>query len=78
MGKFKVGDKVRITRPFQGMALVGAMAKVVALESPGWYGLDIKGWTGGHSCGVLDITCVSGYWVNERCFEKVSAFKGNK
>lgn len=78
MNKFKIGDKVKITKPFQAMDLVGAVAEVVAIEDGGWYGLDIKGWTHGHSCGVLGEDCVSGYWVEAYCFEKVSTFKGNK
>lgn len=78
MSKFKVGDKVRIIKPFQGMELVGAKAVVVALYELGWYGLDIEGWTGGHDCGVLGEGCRSGYWVKEGYFEKVSTFKGNK
>lgn len=78
MNKFKIGDKVRITRPFQGMALVGAPAKVVVLEDEGWYGLDIDGWRGGHDLGVMGEGVVSGYWVKADYFEKVSTFKGNK
>ena len=78
MSKFKVGDKVRIIKPFQGMELVGAKAVVVALEKHNWYGLDIDGWTHGHNCVVLGEDCRSGYWVKEGCFEKVSTFKGNK
>lgn len=78
MSKFKIGDKVRITRPFQGMALVGALAKVVNVEEGDWYGLDIEGWTGGHNCDVLEEHCTSGWWVKEDYFEKASTFKGNK
>ena len=78
MSKFKIGDRVRITKPFQGMELVGAKAVVVALEKEDWYGLDIEGWTLGHDCGVLGVGCRSGYWVKGGCFEKVSPFKGNK
>ena len=78
MDKFKVGDRVKITKPFQDMDLVGAVAEVVAIEDGGWYGLDIKGWTRGHGCGVLGVDCVSGYWVKAGYFEKVSTFKGNK
>lgn len=78
MTKFKVGDKVRVTKQFQGMALVGALAKVVSLEDGDCYGLDIDGWTGGHDCGVLGEGCRSGYWVKGGCFEKASTFKGNK
>lgn len=78
MDKFKVGDKVRITREFQRMGLVGALAKVVNVREGDFYGLDIDGWTGGHNCGFLDEDCVSGYWVKAGCFEKVSTFKGNK
>ena len=78
MSKFRIGDKVRVTKPFQYMDLVGAKAVVVALDELGGYGLDIEGWTYGHSCGVLGEGCVSGYWVSEVCFEKVSTFKGNK
>ena len=78
MSKFKVGDKVRITKPFQGMDLVGAKAVVVALDVPYWHGLDIEGWTHGHNCVVLGEGCRSGYWVKEGCFEKASTFKGNK
>ena len=78
MNKFKIGDKVKTTKPFQAMDLVGAVAEVVAIEDGGWYGLDIKGWTNGHSCGVLGLGCVSGYWVKAGYFEKVSTFKGNK
>lgn len=78
MSKFKVGDKVKTTKPFMAIGLVGAVAEVVVIEDGGWYGLDIKGWTNGHSCGVLGEDCVSGYWVKEGYFEKVSTFKGNK
>ena len=78
MSKFKIGDRVRITKPFQGMGLVGAKAVVVALEKHNWYGLDIEGWTHGHHCGVLGEGCRSGYWVKGECFEKASTFKGNK
>ena len=78
MNKFKIGDKVRITKPFLGMGLVGAKAVVVALDVPDWYGLDIDGWTGGHDCGVLGEGCRSGYWVKGGYFEKASTFKGNK
>ena len=78
MSKFKVGDRVKITKPFQQMQLVGAKAVVVALEEHNWYGLDIEGWAYGHSCGGLVEGCVSGYWVKGGCFEKVSTFKGNK
>ena len=78
MNKFKVGDKVKTTKPFQAMDLVGAVAEVVAIEDGDWYGLDIKGWTNGHSCGVLGGNCVSGYWVKAGHFEKVNTFKGNK
>ena len=78
MSEFKVGDWVKITKPFQQMQLVGAKAVVVALEKGGWYGLDIEGWTRGHSCAVLGEGCVSGYWVRDWYFEKVSTFKGNK
>ena len=78
MDKFKVGDSVKITKPFQDMGLVGAVAKVVAIEDGGWYGLDIEGWTNGHSCDVLEEGCVSGYWVKAGYFEKASTFKGNK
>ena len=78
MSKFKIGDRVRITKPFQEMQLVGAKAVVVALDKFGWHGLDIDGWTHGHDCGVLDEGCVSGYWAQGECFEKASTFKGNK
>ena len=78
MSKFKVGDRVKITRPFHQMQLVGAKAVVVVLDKYNWYGLDIEGWTGGHNCDVLGEDCRSGYWVKEVCFEKVSTFKGNK
>ena len=78
MSKFKIGDRVRITKPFQDMDLVGAKAVVVVIEDGGWYGLDIKGWTRGHGCDVLGEDCVSGYWVKAGYFEKVSTFKGNK
>ena len=78
MSKFKIGDKVRITKPYQGMQRVGAKAVVVALEEHNWYGLDIEGWAHGHNCGVLGEGCISGYWVKEGCFEKASTFKGNK
>lgn len=78
MDKFKIGDSVKITKPFQVMDLVGAVAEIVAIEDGGWYGLDIKGWTHGHNCGVLDEHCVSGYWVKAGYFQKVSTFKGNK
>ena len=77
MNKFKVGDRVKITKPFQWMRLVGAKA-VIVVDDFGWYGLDIEGWAHGHNCGVLDEHCVSGYWVTAGCFEKVSTFKGNK
>lgn len=78
MSKFKIGDRVRITKPFQQMRLVGAKAVVVALNKLDWYGLDIEGWTRGHGCGVLGEGCRSGYWVKGGCFEKASTFKGNK
>lgn len=78
MSEFKIGDKVRITKPFQGMALVGAMAKVVAVEDGDWFGLDIEGWKGGHGCGVMGEGCASGYWVKAGHFEKRNTFKGNK
>ena len=78
MSKFKIGDRVRITKPFQQMQLVGAKAVVVALDKLDWYGLDIEGWVHGHGCGVLGEGCISGYWVREECFEKASTFKGNK
>lgn len=78
MSKFKIGDRVRITKPFQGMGLVGAKAVVVALEKHSWHGLDIEGWAHGHNCNVLGEGCVSGYWVKEGYFEKASTFKGNK
>ena len=78
MSKFKVGDKVRIIKPFQGVELVGAKAVVVSLEKHNWYGLDIEGWAHGHDCCVLGEGCRSGYWVKEGCFEKASTFKGNK
>ena len=78
MSKFKIGDRVRITKPSQDMPLVGAKAVVVALAESDWYGLNIEGWTHGHSCGVLGAGCVSGYWVRGGCFEKASTFKGNK
>lgn len=78
MDKFKVGDRVKITKPFRWMDLVGAVAKVVTIEGGGWYGLDINGWTNGHNCGVLGEGCVSGCWVKAGYFEKVSTFKGNK
>lgn len=77
MGKFKVGDQVRITGAFQGMSLVGARAEVVAIEDDYWYALDIDGWTGGHNCDVLDEACVSGWWIRDGFFEKTSTFKGN-
>lgn len=78
MGKVKVGDKVRITRPYHGLRSTGAMARVVVIGDNELYGLDIEGWTSGHSCNVLDVDCVSGYWVKEGYFEKVATFKGNK
>ena len=78
MSKFKVGDRVKITKPSPGMKLVGAKAVVVALEVDGWYGLDIEGWAHGHDCVVLGEGCRSGYWVEDGCFEKASTFKGNK
>ena len=77
MNKFKIGDRVKITKPFQGMQLVGAKAVIVA-DDLGWYGLDIEGWTHGHNCGVLDEHCVSGHWVKAGHFEKANTFKGNK
>ena len=77
MSMFKVGDKVRITKEFQGMALVGALAEVVNFED-GWYGLDIDGWAGGHDCDALYEGCKSGWWIKEGYFEKVSTFRGNK
>lgn len=77
MDKFRVGDRVKITKPFHQMQLVGAKA-VVVVDKSGWYGLDIEGWTHGHNCGVLDVHCVSGYWVTAGYFQKVSTFKGNK
>ena len=76
MSKFKVGDKVRIIKPFQGMELVGAKAVVVALVEHNWCGLVIEGWTDGHDCGVLGEGCRSGYWVKAECFEKESTFRG--
>ena len=76
MSRFKIGDRVWITKPFQGMELVGAKAVVVDPEKGGWYGLDIEGWTSGHNCNVLGEDCRSGYWVKEWCFEKASTFKG--
>jgi len=78
MSKFKVWDRVKITIHFQQMQLVGAKAVVVALDEQDWCGLDIEGWTQGHDCGVLGEGCVSGYWVKDGYFEKVSTFKGNK
>ena len=78
MSKFKIGDRVRIIKPFQEMQLVGAKAVVVALEEHNWYGLDIEGWAHGHDCAVLGEGCRSGYWVRYGYFEKVSTFKGNK
>lgn len=78
MSKFKIGDRVKVTKPFQQMQLVGAKAVVVALDKLDWYGLDIEGWAYGHDCGVLGDGCRSGYWVKDGCFEKVSTFKGNK
>lgn len=78
MSKFKVWDRVKITKPFQQMQLVGAKAVVVALEKHNWYGLDIEGWAHGHDCDVLGEGCRSGYWVRGGYFEKVSTFKGNK
>ena len=78
MSEFKVGDRVKITKPFQQMQLVGAKAVVVALDKLGWHGLDIEGWAYGHDCGVLGVGCRSGYWVREGYFEKANAFKGNK
>ena len=78
MSKFKVGDRVRITKPFMEMQLVGAKAVVVTLEVSDWYGLDIEGWTRGHDCNVLGEGCRSGYWVRKGYFEKANAFKGNK
>ena len=78
MNEFKVGDRVKITKPFQQMQLVGAKAVVVALEKYNWYGLDIEGWIHGHDCGILVEGCRSGYWVKDGYFEKVSTFKGNK
>lgn len=78
MSEFKVGDRVKITKPFQQMQLVGAKAVVVALDKHNWYGLDIEGWIHGHDCGVLGVGCRSGYWVQDGYFEKVSTFKGNK
>ena len=78
MSKFKVGDRVKITKPFQKMQLVGAKAVVVAIDDLGWHGLDIEGWGYGHSCDVLGEGCVSGYWVRGGYFKKVSTFKGNK
>ena len=78
MSEFRVGDKVKITKPFQEMGLVGALAKVVNVEEEDWYGLDIDGWTRGHNCDILDERCVSGYWVKAGYFEKASTFKGNK
>lgn len=78
MSKFKVGDRVRITKPFQQMQLIGAKAVVKALDELDWYGLDIEGWTGGHCCGVLGEGSRSGYWVKEGYFERASTFKGNK
>ena len=78
MSKFKIGGRVKITKPFQEMQLIGARAVVVALDKLGWHGLDIEGWSGGHHCGVLGEGCRSGYWVREECFEKASTFRGNK
>lgn len=78
MSEFKVGDRVKITKPFQQMQLVGAKAVVVASDEFGWYGLDIDGWVHGHDCGVLGEGCRSGYWVQGGYFEKVNTFKGNK
>lgn len=78
MSKFKIGDRVRIIKPFQEMQLVGAKAVVVALDNYNWHGLDIEGWAYGHDCGVLVEGCRSGYWVREGYFEKVSTFNGNK
>lgn len=78
MSEFKVGDRVKITKPFQHMQLVGAKAVVVALDKFDWYGLDIEGWAYGHDCGVLGEGCRSGYWVSGGHFEKANAFKGNK
>lgn len=78
MSKFKIGDKVRITKQFQEMDLVGALAKVVAIDVGDWYGLDIDGWTCGHNCEVMEGHCVSGWWTREGYFEKASTFKGNK
>ena len=78
MSKSKVGDRVKITKPFQQMQLVGAKAVVVALEEHNLYGLDIEGWAHGHDCDVLGEGCRSGYWVSEGYFEKANAFKVNK
>lgn len=78
MSKFKVGDRVRITKPCQQMQLVGAKAVVVALGWLDWCGLNIEGWTLGHHYCVLGDGCRSGYWVKAECFEKESTFKGNK
>ena len=78
MSEFKIGDRVRIIKPFHEMQLVGAKAVVVALDKHNWYGLDIEGWAHGHDCNVLGEGCVSGYWVKEGYFEKANAFKGNR
>ena len=69
MSEFKVGDRVKITKPFQQMQLVGAKAVVVAIDIFDWHGLDIEGWVHGHDCGVLVEGCRSGYWVIVGCFE---------
>lgn len=76
--EFKVGDKVTITKEYQGMNLIGASAKIVNIEEGDWYGLDIAGWSGGHCCDVMDGDARSGWWVPPECFEKASTFKGNK
>ena len=78
MSKVKVWDKVKTTKPFQEMDLVGAVAKVVAIEDGGWYGLDIQGWSHGHCCDVLPEDTRSGWWVPAEYFEKVNKFKGNR
>ena len=75
---FKIGDKVVITKEYQGMNMVGAKAKVVSTRGVGRYGLDIDGWRGGHCCDVLGGGTRSGWWVSPECFEKASVFKGNK
>jgi len=73
--KFKVGDRVIITKSYQGLNK-GHTGVIVTLKIRS-VGIEVDNWNKGHSCEMLDNS-ISRYWVDYGYFKinKITNWKG--